>query len=376
MTTPEDRLRDALTAVAALVQPEEDGERSAGRVPRVPRRLGQRYVPIAAAAAVLLVVTASVLVGSVRGHRTTGLPDTTPAPAAPAKYFVANVQGAGVSVRDAHTGRVAATVRPPAGTSWTAVSAAADPHVFYLAAQASDVRLYRLGIDDAGRVGSLNPVADFSAGDFDLVSLAASPDGVSVAYPVANPGKGPYGPAEIDVLDLSSKRRTVFRMAVTGRVSSLSWAADGRHLAYQLDGSANGSDGVWILDTHTGRDLAAASHNVLHWQTVFVGSSTNPVLSADGRHVYLIAADQAHGRKSTQIIELDARTGRRQRVLYGQPYSKGGNAQWAFTELVRDPTGRSLLAVDDRGHAHRVDIATGRATTFRFPGGTPNALAW
>jgi hypothetical protein len=376
MTTPEEQLRDALAAVAALVQPEEDAERSDERVHRVPRRWGQRYAPIAMAAAVLLIVTAGILIGPARDHGSAGRPSPTPSAVAPAKYFIANVQGRGVSVRDARTGQVAATVKPPAGTSWSAMSATADPQVFYLAAQASDVRLYRLGIDDAGRVRSLSPVTTFQSGASDLIYLAASPDGARVAFPVAKPGAGPDGTPEIDVLDLSTKRRTVFRSTVTGRVSSLSWAADGRHLAYQLDGSTNRSDGIWILDTHAGRDLAAASRSVLRWQTAFVGDYTSPVLSADGLHVYLIANNQTSRGKSTQIIELDAGTGRRQRVLYEQPYTGGGNLQWMFTELVRDPAGRSLFVVDEHQRAHRVDVATGRATTFRFTGGTPNALAW
>jgi hypothetical protein len=291
-------------------------------------------------------------------------------------YFIVNVQGVGVSVHDAHTGRMAATVKPPADTSWTAVSATANPHVFYLAAQASDVRLYRLGIDGAGRVGSLSPVATVQSGAADLVSLAATPDGARVAFPVMNLGPGSYGPAEIDVLDLSANRRTVFRTTVTGRVSNLSWAADGRHLAYQLDGSTNDSDGVWILDTHAGRDLIAASRSVFRWQPTFVGDYTNPVLSADGRHVYLIAVGHGRGGKTTQIVELDAGTGRRQRVLYQQPYISGRNAQWAFTEFARDPAGKSLLVVDEHARAHRVDIATGRAVELLSTGGIPNALAW
>jgi hypothetical protein len=155
------RLAAALTAG---VRPERDGERSDEYAGRAPRHWAHRYAPIAVAVAVILVVTLGIMVSPARDHRPASPPSITPTVVAPAMYFIVNVQGVGVSVHDAHTGRVAATVKPPADTSWTAVSATANPHVFYLAAQASDVRLYRLGIDGAGRVGSLSPVATVQSG--------------------------------------------------------------------------------------------------------------------------------------------------------------------------------------------------------------------
>jgi Tol biopolymer transport system component len=378
MSTTEERLRDALAATAALVQDDERTVPVAGT-----RHRRQWYVPLVAAALVLLVVVVSAVVTSGRTHGPENPPAVRPAPtgppaSSPARYFMANVQGGGyveMSVRDARTGQVTATLKPPANAMWDTVSATGDPHVFYLTANTDQVRLYRLRIDGSGRTRALTEVATLDPGVSDLVFLAASPDGKRVAYPLANPGQ-PYGPAEIDVLTLATGQRTAFRTTVTGRVSSLSWAHDGRHLAYELDGSANGSDGIWVLDTHGGRDLLTGARHVLPWNTAFVGGHVAPVLSADGRSVYAINTVGAKSRKSTRIVQLDVRTGGLLRVLYEQPYSsKSGNRQWSFTELALDPSGRSLLAAGG-GQVHRVTIATGTVTTFPFGRGEPNALAW
>jgi hypothetical protein len=101
-----------------------------------------------------------------------------------------------------------------------------------------------------------------------------------------------------------------------------------------------------------------------------------PVLSADGRHVYLAAAT-TKGKRSTRVLELDARTGRQLRVMYEQPYTgKGGGGNWDFVHLARDPSGTMLLVVDPGGRAHRIDIASRRVTSMPFPGGVPNAFTW
>jgi hypothetical protein len=411
MTTSEDRLRDALAAVADLVQPAtalprseaalsapgQDRTRSGGQIHRLPPRWRQRYVPIATAAAVLLTVAASILIRPVRNH---GSQDTLDV-AVPARYYVTNVEGPGVSVHDVRTGKVTAMVKPPALSSWSTLSATADPHVFFLASTARYVRVvpgqprvrrlnvadrfYRLDIDDAGRARSLKPTAVTIPANASVpTSIAASPDGARIAYPnligqekmtgLEN-SKAGYGPAEIDVVNLSTGRRAAFRAPTWGGlVESLSWAADGRHLAYQIAGAGDGSAGVWILDTRGGRDLRAGSRHVV---TYHEHDYTSPVLSADGRHVYLIADNAGHGGRTTQVIELDARTGKRQRVLYEEPFNPaGGNVSWTFTELARDPAGTSLLAVDDLTHAHRIDIATGHVTNFHYAGGAPNAIAW
>jgi hypothetical protein len=390
MTTTEDRLRDTFAAVAELVtdNPRQAwhavrGDRVAAGRAHTTRPRWRRALPVAIAAAAAAVIAATVLITqAARSHSSAPAgPGTT----ATAPYFIANVKDGGINeatVRDAATGRITATVRPPAGVfTWTALAATGDPHTFYLATTTEQHHIYRLRVDGGGRISSLAEVAKVQAGGFDLTSLAAAPDARRVAFPVADPrffGKGAYGPAEIDVLDVTTKRREAFRTTTGGQVVGLSWDASGRYVLYQLGGST-GRDGMWVLDTHAGHDLLAASRRVLpEADNTFVGEFVSPVLSADARHVYVIAAQQnAGGDRVTRVVELEVATGRQTRVLFEQPFVDRGNTQWAFTLLARDPGGRTLLALDANGHGRRIDVATGRTSTFPFlRGANPNAVAW
>ncbi|GAB2807724.1 hypothetical protein GCM10027176_10940 [Actinoallomurus bryophytorum] len=369
--TTEDRLRSALTAVAELVQPEEESEQRTAAVRS--RRRVRRYGPLAVAVAILLIVVAGVVARRDRAPA----PDTLGGGSA--RYFIANVSGGDhiheLTVRDVQTGKVTATREPPAGGEWTRLSATADPNVFYVVLEHQDLAsLYRLRIDRSGRIGALTRVRDLPSSGVEASFLAVSPDGTRVAFPVRRDDR-PDGPARIDVMTLSNGRRTAFRTSEAGGVGDLSWAADGRHLAFVLRASAAHPSIIRILDTDAGHDLVADSHLVL--VDTAVHTYTTPVLSADGQSLYLIADHRAGGHRSTQVLEVDARTGRPVRMLYEQPFRSGGNFIWVFTTLTRDPSGTALLLVDDlRRSAHRIDIASRRVTTIPFPRGMPNLIAW
>lgn len=340
----------------------------------------RRYGPIAVAAAVLVTITAGVAV--LRNHTF----DPGPASAGSARYFVASVSGAGIeelTVRDARTGRVTATMNAPAGTAWARVSAVADPHVFYAVRRSPlqrRARLYRLTIDDDGRAVALTGVRDLPFQPDRLASLAVSPDGTRVAFGGPSTGSASAdvtapGPAELDVMSLSSGRRTTFRTSAAGTVMGLSWETDGRHLAFQLWLPASRSFSLRVLDTRAGHDLLGSSRTVLTGEAA--GQYTIPVLGADGRSAYLIGDDRTGRRRRTQIVEVDTGTGRRLRVLYEQPFhANSANVGRSFTILVRDPTGTALLATDTAGHAYRIDIASGRVLTLPFPRGVAGSIAW
>lgn len=369
--TTEDRLREALAATAALVHLEDQPQ-------TVPARTPRRIAPLAVAAAVLV-----ILAGVVFGLRGEGdpAPAVSPGVAAPARYFMAKIGGGNtttVSVRDIQTGRVTATVTPPSHSLWTEVSATADPHVFY-ATSAPDfgtrnveTSLYRLTIDATGRLRTRTKAGALTRNL--PLAFAAAPDGTRVAFSSVTKG---LGPATIEVLTVSSGRRTVYRTSTTGFVSELSWSADGRYLAFQLLTQLGTGYNVRILDTRAGHDLIRDSRPVLTGGRSYVSTYVAPVLSADGRHVYLLAAATTKGHRSIRVLELDARTGRQLRVMYEQPHTgKGGNPIWEFLHLARDPTGTMLLVVDPSGRAHRIDIASRHVETMPFPGGVPNAFTW
>jgi hypothetical protein len=89
----------------------------------------------------------------------------------------------------------------------------------------------------------------------------------------------------------------------------------------------------------------------------------------------LIADDRTGGRRTTQVVEVDLRTGRRLRTLYEQPFHAGhGNVGWGSGTLVLDRTGTALLIVDLGGRAHRIGIASGHQSTV--PASLGPSVAW
>ncbi|OHV40569.1 MULTISPECIES: hypothetical protein [Pseudofrankia] len=425
MTALEDRLRDATSAAAELVTttsvpaawrvtepvamspaglarqrwyergvprgdvPQGGASRGGAQRGGEARRRARWLVPALIAVVVLLVVGGTVLLPRVvrQPDRT---PATTGAPAvSPARYFVTNMGGAGtgymeIAVRDALTGEVTDSVPPPGGTEFSAVSATADPRVFYVTGNAGLVaaRAYRLTIDAAGKVVSLSEVntgsQPWSGGSF-----AASSDGRRLAYPAPSPvTNGKLPPAGIDVVDVRTGHATHFTADRPGGTTDLSWSTDGRYLAFQFSdmGYKQPADkaGLWLLDTTgPGGDLLANARRVVSWRAGGNGYASS-ILSGDGETIYAIDAQQrADGTPVTRVIELDAATGKQLRILFERPYVNHGNTVWTFFEMALDPSSRLLMVVDGAGGAYRVDIATTHATRIPFPRGTmPNSIAW
>lgn len=372
MRTPEERLRDALTASAALVQPAEHPVPLPRPAPHHPTRW---LIPIAVAVTVLAVTLAGVFLANRRPSTPAAHPTVTEGPASlvptmtlAAPYFIATGLNHGPSdilVVDVQTGMTTATLKNPSGGDWDAASTTPDPLTFILAGQGTgaDVTLYRLTIDTHGRERAFGPVATLTSGDSDLVALAVSPAG-RAAYPIANPGSGAYGPAEIDVQALSGGRQTAvaYKTSVTGRVSDLSWSSDGRYLAFEIEGTNNNTDGVRVLDTHAGHDLIANSRPFPGWNNGYTG----PTLSADGNILYVMSG--------WTVKEFNVRTGKLRRIL-PMPQSTDTHSSSSVL-LARDPTGRQVLAVDRTGRVHVVDLATGGSLPVPMPPGGISLFAW
>lgn len=396
MTKTEEQLRDALHGIAAVTRTPEV------RIAEVRSpRAASWLIPAAVAVGVLLVMAIGVVSASlVRSPERAAAP-----PSAPGRFLVAGTaygQGAagnGVTVRDAATGAITATVPLPKGVSeWIAITATNDETLFYLAGvkPGRSGALYRLSLSSGGRLRGLDPVKGGKQ-ESHIRYIAASPDGRRIAFPVdaelksseviprtqvpdkerpaPSQPKGndaawtPYGPVQIAVVDVATGRREVFKSKETGLLESLSWSADGRRLAYSVGGS-RGMDGVWVLDADAGSDLLKASRRV-----PVRGEPTSPVLGSDGGKLYVIVAQ---GKPSwTRVIEVDVATGRQLRVLFEQKYAGDpANAVWMFTQLDRDATGGYLMAVTDL-YAHRIDLSNGQTSRTAFPGGIgPFSFAW
>ncbi|MCK9897190.1 hypothetical protein [Frankia sp. AgB32] len=213
--------------------------------------------------------------------------------------------------------------------------------------------------------------------------FAASPDGSRLAFPTPFiAANGTMPPAGISVVDVRTGHATSFVADRPGSARDFSWSADGHHLAFQFNDQGSGkpadTSGLWLLDiTGPGGDLLAHARRFTAWKVGGNGYAS-PVLSAEGQRIYAIDAQQRDdGTPVTRVVELDAATGKQQRILFEQPYVNRGNTIWAFVEMALDPSSRLLMVVDGAGGAYRIDIATAHATRIPFPrGAAPNSIAW
>jgi hypothetical protein len=249
MNTVLDRLTDAMSASASTVRDEELRPLT---MPQRRRRLSPWVAPVAAAAAVVLVIGLAVSVSDelFGTHRSGGHAHL---PAAPHRYYLTTGLGTWKTVvRSTATGKVVAVVPVPslkASGQVSPVLATAGNGAFYLAAFERGVpgeQIYRFRLTASGHVtgfarvpgGSLRPgwVAD---------ALAASPDGSMVAagayyYRDHQQGGQTYGPERSDqlvVIHTATGTQSAWRGGLPARgyqyfrVASLSWTGDSRELA-------------------------------------------------------------------------------------------------------------------------------------------------
>jgi hypothetical protein len=398
VSAAEDRLRDALAARAGLVTHVPPGaaarvallvtegvdpqvaERAAAERARVAHRRRLRLLaPLAAAAAVCVVVVTALLV-----VRPADPPSAGAVPAGFPPYFITTGSPA-AAVWTTATGRLTTTLpAPPAGGTWNVATTTADPRLFYLSATTTQgnifdsqrdprVSLFRLRLTAAGGVASLAPVAELRR---TITSpVATSPDGRRIAYPAdtrVDPG-ATVGTAEIvvDVATVFTAAPTFYRSSVPGRPVDLSWDASGRYLAFRIVGSHD-KDGVWILDTHAGRDLFAASRRVsaLPHDPNYAGT----LLPGDGETLYATVIEKDGGKDWIRVVALGVRTSTR-RVIFQTPSS---SPDLPAPALARDPTGRGLLMVDETLQGFQIDPATGDARRFTLKNRTTSVtgLAW
>jgi hypothetical protein len=245
MNTVLDRLTDAMSAAAGTVRDEELRPLT---MPERRRRLSPWAAPVAAAAAVVLVIGLAVSVSNgLFGVRRSG--GGAHLPAVPHRYYLATDLGTWkTAVRSTVTGDVIAVVPVPslavAGTVSPALASAGNG-TFYIAAFERGVRgeqIYRFRVTAAGHVSGFVRVAGgVLRPGWAADALAASPDGSRVAVGAYYyPDHGHYGPQRSDqliVINTATGAQRTWRGGSPAsrykffRVASLSWTGEVRGLA-------------------------------------------------------------------------------------------------------------------------------------------------
>jgi len=365
MTPPEDDPRATMRATAEKIPP--------GPPPPLilPKRRRRWAFALATVFLIGAVVAASLVLGSVfTGHRS---PVSGPFPPQPLHvpdvpaYYVALTSADGkipnfsakpttATVRATATGKVLTTIAVPRPYhAFTGVSAAADDHTFVLVAAAAGdpqkslsppARYYVLHFDPgrhtaAGRVRlQALPVAWIPAGSMAL-AMALSANGTSLAAII-----GTSRSSKLYVYQLATGTQHVWSWSACsnctgdGIASGLSWAADGRKVAFLFFFSPAPGIGVRLLDTHaTGTSLLADSQ-----LAVPMADDSSPVwrrvvITPDGRTVFAVLENEPYGQHfSQQLVKFSVATGKQVAVLNQPPIGNHyEQIQWT------SPTGATLL---------------------------------
>ncbi|MFF5109668.1 hypothetical protein [Streptosporangium sp. NPDC000509] len=346
----EDRLRDAFAAGAELVGAET--LRPADQVvrPRAARRL-RGSLPMAPLLAALAVVVVSVAVGA--GLRGSGaVQPVTEGPPGPAFLLVARNDG--LTVRDAHSGKVTDRVvmpRSPEGSTRGVrggylLAGTGEGRTFYVAQSVLSRQtavgttwFHRIRIDERGKVTELardviSPVTGTAAS-----SLAVTDDGTRLAYSVDGEVCGKdatlrFCPgARLTVVDLPTGKTRTWTTNATGDLWSLSWAADRRTLGFVTMSQAR------VLDTAAAGDTLKAGRTVVQG----VDAPDAATISPDGHRMLVGRRHLSDGRGPHRytIEEYSVVDGRKIRTLFGAEHAGRSIPRWKLFQY--DATGRHLL---------------------------------
>jgi hypothetical protein len=413
MNALENTLRAALHETGAEITPQSvpplrlhDGRRRPGRAGIGSRRWPTWLAPLAAAAAVAVVIAASLAISATfpdRARQPQGQPQGAPTgrPAAlrnvPPYYvdLVGMPWSRSAEVRATTTGAVLATVRPPKPFGlfdW--VSGASDDRTFILAAQrwwpisrggtaekrdsTTPLKFFRLRFNPAHGTATLTAVAlPESLEAAQVGGIGLSPDGSKLALSLRR---------SVQIITPASGAKREWVLPGSGWAGNFkpfgqpfSWTADGRKLAFQQwGGKFDSTAHVRVLDTTApGSSLLSAKLVVTfpNQAGVMTFNPGNTLMTPDGTKIVtattIVPREQSRPEQLA-ITKFSTRTGKV--VASEDRFEMRGWQEVLWTS----PSGSTLIVTDPRGKqgASVTGVLTGgRFTTLpRAP--QTNQIAW
>ena len=394
----EDRVRDAYQSAARTVQTLQRTSPvlAAGSVRR-PRRMNA-LTPIAAAAAVIVVIAASValprlLAGSARNPAPPGV--SAPWHYPPFQLVVTDPRNpdARLLVESAATGHVVTTVAPPRkGAVWAAITAVGNTNRFIVAADPKPsssssypTRLYTLTLSARGTVAGLTPLGVPVLQGW-VSSLAASADGRTVAYTlVPVDGRGDLiGESDYAVGVITGRTERQWSIGgITGAgpgtqsIFDVSLSSDGSMVAFIIQHQGQGAGyQVWVLPTKSAPGgITAEARKVYQGNRTFedpgnkVAWLDSALISPDGSTLYLATSgNSASGKVVTTLAAY--------RTAGGAPPSTVTTFPDGFYrtlgEVLMPAGGGMLLAWNEHvSTAYLINPATRTRTTLQLHGVPP-----
>jgi hypothetical protein len=350
--------------------------------------------PVAAAAAVALIIG---LVVAVTGHfpvQRKASPAAAPAAAPPRYYAEIDIQyprlQSAIVVRSVATGAMIARPVGPAGLIAAKVAAAPDDRTFYVVYSVNNgFKIYSFSLTARNVVTPMTPIAggslNYSGGILEpLPTFAVSPDGANLAVTVsAGRSVVDQRRGSSDVIVVISLRTGVHRVWQGGlyrsgtalSINSLSWAGPatldfvpswckGREVCFPP-----GDTQIRALSiTSDGGSLADSSVLVQHSARY---PSIAAIAAGAGGTLSIMTISGPHN--SAAVDQVSIAGGAFQRLLY-RPRDVPAFANLTFYVLLTDPSGQYLIAtVDDSSW----EELPGRGAPRPLPGSTgAYSIAW
>lgn len=367
----EELLREELQRVTDAVQREHLRPL---RAPAARQRWQLRLIPLAAAAAVITIITVVALIS---GRPTT---PSAVAPAAIPRFYLTGVVANGspgtplqteVVVRDSASGRVTGRAKVLSDTMPAILNVAAypDDRAFLIgttewgANGRPEYRFFRLRVSASGKPGPLTELRSPALPEgYGVQGFAVSLDGKLLAISLLyNAPSGTQWHGEIRVIDLATgKTRTWTAPVHDGHYfipGPPSWVDGDRMLAFTWQVSKNLTttntvmQGVRLLDTSAPAGNLMESRQIVSSRAV-PGTIQSALITPDGRNVIVAASrevpsDGGRGTVVGQISQVDTATGKQVRVLRTQTARYTDLTHFVLdgsTEVFAlDPAGRYAL---------------------------------